>query len=123
MFNIFVRSYPPPMKNRAILIVLPLIMMQCLYSQKNVKSFLVVSYNVENLFDTIDSPLTEDDEFTPSGTKAWTHERYEKKLKDLSRVISSIPGKGLPALVGLCEIENRAVLEGLVKTQGLRSGA
>ena len=123
MFNIFVRTYSPPMKKRAILIVLPLIMMQCLYSQKNVKSFLVVSYNVENLFDTIDSPITEDDEFTPSGTKAWTRERYEKKLNDLSRVISSLSGGELPALIGMCEIENRAVLEDLIQTQGLRTGA
>ena len=108
------------MKNRAILTALMLFLLQSLYSQKNVKSFLVVSYNVENLFDTINSPAYDDDEFTPSGTKAWTYERYNKKLNDLARVILSIPGKELPAVVGLAEIENRKVLEDLTEVRGLR---
>ena len=110
------------MKNRAILTTLIFITLQSLYSQKNVKSFLVVSYNVENLFDTINSPLYEDDEFTPSGTKAWTYDRYSKKLNDLGRVILSIPGRELPALIGLSEIENRGVLEDLIKVRGIRKG-
>jgi endonuclease/exonuclease/phosphatase family metal-dependent hydrolase len=110
------------MKNIAILTALIFITLQSLYSQKNVKSFLVVSYNVENLFDTINSPLFDDDEFTPSGTKAWTYDRYEKKINDLTRVLLSIPGKELPALIGLTEIENRSVLEDLVDQRGLRKG-
>ncbi len=110
------------MKNRAILTALIFITLQSLYSQKNVKSFLVVSYNVENLFDTINSPLFDDDEFTPSGTKEWTYDRYTKKLNDLGRVILSIPGKELPALIGLSEIENRGVLEDLIKVRGIRKG-
>ncbi len=110
------------MKNRAILTALIFITLQSLYSQKNVKSFLVVSYNVENLFDTINSPLFDDDEFTPSGAKAWTYDRYTKKLNDLGRVILSIPGRDLPALIGLSEIENRGVLEDLIKVRGLRKG-
>lgn len=108
------------MKNRAILTALVFITLQPVFSQKNVNSFLVVSYNVENLFDTINSPLFEDDEFTPSGTKKWTYERYDKKLKDLTRVILSIPVKELPALIGLAEIENRGVLEDLTNMRGLR---
>ena len=110
------------MKNRAILTAILIFLVQSLYSQKNVNSFLVVSYNVENLFDTINSPQYEDDDFTPSGSKAWTYERYEKKLKDLTRVILSIPGKELPALIGLSEIENRSVLKDLIDQRGLRKG-
>ena len=110
------------MKNRAILTALVFITLQSLYSQKNVKSFLVVSYNVENLFDTNNSPVVDDDEFTPSGTLAWTYDRYTKKLNDLGRVILSIPGKELPALIGLSEIENRGVLEDLIKVRGIRKG-
>mgnify|MGYP003566062765 CR=1 FL=1 len=104
MFNIFVRNYSKPMKNRAILTALLVLLMQSLYSQKNVKSFLVVSYNVENLFDTANSPDFDDDEFTPTGSKEWTDERYNKKLDDLARVILSIPGKELPALIGLVNV-------------------
>ncbi|MEG2790824.1 MAG: hypothetical protein RSA98_04450, partial [Odoribacter sp.] len=33
-------------------------------------------YNVENLFDTTDDPLTADEEFTPQGNKYWTKARY-----------------------------------------------
>jgi predicted extracellular nuclease len=91
-----------------------------LLSQKNVKSFVVVSYNVENLFDTINSPDFDDDEFTPSGTKKWTYKRYEDKLKKLVEVVRSIPGKEAPALLGLAEIENRGVLEDLIRVRGLR---
>jgi len=114
--------YPVHMKNIAILTALFFITLQSLYSQRNVKSFLVVSYNVENLFDTINSPQFADDEFTPAGEKAWTYDRYKKKLNDLARVVLSIPGKELPAVIGLSEIENRQVLEDLVNQRGLRKG-
>jgi len=114
--------YPMLMKNIAILTALFLFTLQSLYSQRNVKSFTVVSYNVENLFDTINSPTFADDEFTPSGEKAWTYDRYKKKLNDLARVILSIPGKELPAVIGLSEIENRQVLEDLANQRGLRKG-
>lgn len=92
------------------------------FSQNEYNAFVVVSYNVENLFDTVNSPLFEDDEFTPSGSKRWTADRYEKKLDDLARVILSVPGKELPGLVGLAEVENRKVLEDLVERQELRPG-
>lgn len=37
-------------------------------------------YNLENLFDTIDDPLTNDAEFLPQGGNQWTAERYAEKL-------------------------------------------
>ena len=110
------------MKNRAILTALLFIALQPTFSQRNVNSFLVVSYNTENLFDTINSPLTDDDEFTPSGAKEWTYARYQKKLKDVARVLTSVRGKELPALIGLSEIENRGVLEELTGERVLRKG-
>jgi predicted extracellular nuclease len=108
------------MKKSISIIALLLVAMLSLLSQKNVNSFVVVSYNVENLFDTINSPEFDDDEFTPSGAKNWTHDRYEKKLKDLAEVIRSIPGKERPALIGLAEVENRGVLEDLLELRGLK---
>ena len=93
-----------------------------LLSQKNVKSFMVVSYNVENLFDTINSPVFDDDEFTPSGSKNWTYDRYEEKLDNLVEVFRSIPGKELPAVIGLAEVENRGGLEDLLRIRRLRKG-
>lgn len=74
-------------------------------------------WNVENLFDTVDDPKTEgDEEFTPGEPKAWTETRLELKLTNLARVIGDMNSGQGPDVLGLCEIENRAVLELLVKT-------
>lgn len=80
------------------------------------KEYTVVSYNVENLFDTIDDPKIPDEEFLPESDKKWDNERYQKKLSDLVRVISEVNPKELPEIVGLVEIENHAVLEDLIRT-------
>lgn len=47
-----------PMKKRDILPAIKLVLMQALHFQKNVKSLLVVSYNWENLLETIDFPYS-----------------------------------------------------------------
>jgi len=74
-------------------------------------------WNVENLFDTVDDPKTEgDEEFTPDEPKAWTVTRLELKLTNLARVIGDMNSGRGPDVLGLCEIENRAVLELLVQS-------
>lgn len=78
-------------------------------------------YNVENLFDTINDPLKIDEEFLPSAEKEWTSERFEEKIIHIGSVISEL-GDDLPGIVGLCEIENRDVLEDLVATPALKPG-
>lgn len=79
----------------------------------------IVFYNVENLFDTIDEPDKMDEEFTPGSEKKWNSERYFTKLKNLSQVIDSIGENEYPAIVGLEEVENRAVLEDLVQQEAI----
>ncbi len=79
----------------------------------------VMFYNVENLFDTIDDPFTKDEEFLPEGKKAWTQERYNDKLDKLSKVISS--ASSLPDILGLCEVENRQVVEDLKSNERFAS--
>lgn len=83
------------------------------------EAFRVMFYNVENLYDTINNPKTLDDELTPDGHLRWDGYRYQKKLEDVSKVISSIGGKYPPALVGLCEIENKTVADDLTKHSSL----
>ena len=78
-------------------------------------------YNIENLFDTYDDPLTQDDEFTPNGTKRWTDYRYQKKLRDLSKVIIASGEWSAPDIIGLCEIENFQVLLDLINKTPLKS--
>jgi len=89
-------------------------------------------YNVENLFDTIDNPHKNDQEFLPSGLKEWHRYRYYQKLNHLSEVIASIPSdrltslsetcevnnesdfwQMLPAVIGLCEVESKECLNDL----------
>lgn len=79
-------------------------------------------YNIENLFDTIDQPEVQDEEFLPNGVNQWTGERYMMKLHNMAKVIgelaTDIHPRG-PALLGLSEVENRSVVEDLVRTAPL----
>lgn len=74
-----------------------------------------VFYNVENLFDTRDNPEKLDEEFLPYGIKGWKQERYEDKLRKIFKVMVNVGGWELPELIGFCEIENRFVLEELIR--------
>ncbi|MCQ2074992.1 MAG: endonuclease [Bacteroidaceae bacterium] len=81
----------------------------------------VMFYNTENLFDTMDNPLKDDDEFTPDGTKAWTEKRYWEKLANVGRVIVAVDEDNAPELIGMCEVENGQVLTDLTKRTALKS--
>jgi predicted extracellular nuclease len=91
-------------------------------AQMNEPRFTVAFYNVENLFDYKNDPAIDDERFLPDSKIPWTAERYGVKLDRLAEVISSIDPDHLPALIGLCEVENRNVLEDLVGQPALREG-
>ncbi|MEX0641717.1 MAG: endonuclease/exonuclease/phosphatase family protein [Pirellulales bacterium] len=79
------------------------------------REFYVASWNLENLFDTVDDPNLEgDEEFTPDAPKKWTPERLNIKLGNQARIISKMNGGRGPDVLGLCEVENRQVVEMLV---------
>jgi hypothetical protein len=87
--------------------------------QKKAKVATIAFYNLENLFDTINDPEKNDEEFLPTGANHWTSERYLKKIANISQVISQVGDdfiKGGPTLLGISEIENRQVVEDLIKT-------
>jgi hypothetical protein len=71
-------------------------------------------YNTENLFDTADDTLKDDDEFLPGGIMRWNRTRYLKKINSVYKTIIAAGEWDPPAIVGLCEIENRKVIEDLV---------
>ncbi len=112
------------LKNIIISSVLIVIFQFLSFSQdKEYKIGCIAFYNLENLFDTIDSPDTNDEEFTPSGSKNWTGKRYNEKLQNMANVISQIGNEyvpGGPSVIGVSEIENRAVLEALINTPKLK---
>jgi len=82
----------------------------------------IAFYNVENLFDTIDDPRTMDEDFTPGGKLQWNAARYNEKLLRIAEVMDMLPGD-LPVFIGLCEIENRAVLADLVQQPALNQSS
>lgn len=87
-----------------------------------VKRHTIMFYNVENLFDTINDPNVNDEEFTPEGVKQWNGTKYWKKMANIERVLYTIASenKEYPDIIGLSEIENRNVLEDIVSTEKLQ---
>ncbi len=78
------------------------------------KHFSFAFYNVENLFDTIDNPHTSDNNYLPNSKIPWNSKRYWHKIDNLSKVMAVVDPNGFPTVFGLCEIENRQVLEDLI---------
>lgn len=81
-------------------------------------------YTYENIAGKkIIRPLILQDEFSPTGKKAWTEERYNQKVKNISHVIAQL-GKeetqSAPVIVGLCEIENRKTVEDITNQPELK---
>lgn len=117
--------YKPFMNTLLRTFVLVSILPQLFFAQekKTYKVHTVAFYNLENLFDYQDDPFTYDNDRTPEGKDRWTQAKYQAKLANMATVLSQI-GKELsassPALIGLCEIENRRVLEDLLNQPALK---
>ncbi|MBR5281720.1 MAG: hypothetical protein IKU22_02935 [Alistipes sp.] len=81
---------------------------------------VVAFYNVENLMDTLNDPAKRDDDMLPAADREWTSERYERKLQSLASVVGAMSAEnGFPALLGLAEVENRAVVEDFVAQEAV----
>lgn len=105
--------------NRSIHFFILLILSVGALSAQNVAHRIPIAfYNVENLFDCNDD-ANDDAEFLPQGKREWTNERYQEKLNNIARVLGSIADNGA-AVVGLAEVENRHVLEDLVRNPSIR---
>ena len=84
--------------------------------------YSVAFYNLENLFDTIHDDGKNDYDFLPDGRYAWNTTKYEAKLKNLAHVLSELSrGKVTqgPACIGVAEVENKRVLNDLLKQPAL----
>lgn len=97
-----------------------LLLQAVLFAQDQQPIARIGFYNVENLFDTINDPKTNDEEFLPGGRYKWNTERYMTKLANLSKVILEMNGGKGPDALGVCEVENKKVLEDLTRKTELK---
>jgi endonuclease/exonuclease/phosphatase family metal-dependent hydrolase len=95
---------------RWIFLIVAFLIQSAVFSQD---SLIVVSYNVENLFDYEHDTLKNDSSFLPEGNHHWTYHRYQTKLDRIAQVIVNIGGWESAMLVGLCEVENERCLRDL----------
>lgn len=75
-------------------------------------------YNLENLYDTIDNPMINDDDFTPHGAKKYGTKIFKDKLNKLAKVISEMGtaySDNGASILGVAEIENDTVLQFLIQ--------
>lgn len=81
-------------------------------------------YNLENLFDTENDTLIDDEEFLPEGGRSWTLEKYNEKSANMADIISKLGLDLCPSglsILGVAEIENRKVLEDLVRQPAVKN--
>lgn len=90
-------------------------------STRDASDFRVGFYNLENLFDLKDDSTTFDEEFTPEGENHYTYSRYKKKSNGLARTILAMGAWDPVDIMGVSEVENRWVLEGLTRYSPLRN--
>ncbi len=109
------------MKIKSFVFCLFLLLNSEIFAQTPEQDIFFMFYNVENLFDTKDDPETSDEEFTPGGARRWTYRRFKKKLLNTSKVILNASGWTPPHLIVVCEVENRYVLDRLLKDTPLNS--
>lgn len=106
--------------NRILLFLVLSVFAISLYAQKKTyKVSCIAFYNLENLFDTIDNPNKNDEQFLPNGDYHWNSEKYLGKLDHMAEVITQIGDEyvtGGPAVIGVSEAENIEVLEDLCAT-------
>ncbi|MBR6202202.1 MAG: endonuclease/exonuclease/phosphatase family protein [Bacteroidaceae bacterium] len=84
------------------------------------QTFTVLSYNIENAFDTIHDEGKNDWEYCADGERKWNMGRLFKKLKSVSKVIAAADERRPVDLIGLCEVENDTVMHYLTERTPLK---
>jgi Predicted extracellular nuclease len=105
-------------KTLTISILLIILSPQFVFAQE---PFTVMSYNVENLFDTRKSGEWDDGEFQSDGARRWTNGRYYRKLQNIAKVISAAGEWDTPTIIGLCEVEGDSAVSDLLSRTPLRN--
>jgi endonuclease/exonuclease/phosphatase family metal-dependent hydrolase len=80
-------------------------------------TYYIAWWNLENLFDVYNSTEREDwlARRLSSELKGWTDTVLQRKIDNLSKIIIQMNNNLGPDLLGVCEVENKAVLTRLVE--------
>jgi len=101
------------MRNRIIILfILFLSGLSVMAQDKKFAIHTVAFYNIENFYDTINDPKTFDDEWV------YSKKYFTQKVNNIARVLAELGTGGnpnSPTIIGLAEVENRSMLETLVK--------
>lgn len=103
------------------ILLIVLLSMSWASCQTTTENIYLAFYNMENLFDTLDDPKTNDNDFLPGSDYQWDSRKYEAKLHNLSTVIAALNNGNAPTALGVCEIENRQVLDDLIEQPLLKN--
>ena len=108
-------------------LVLTLLISVNSFAQDNERKFNIHTlafYNLENLFDTIND-VNKNDEASPiMEIKFNRSDIYKQKITNMAKVISEIGyevTKRPPSIIGICEVENRKVVEDLISNEKLEN--
>lgn len=98
-------------------IVLSLLLCLCVFAgaSQEARRFRFLSWNVENLFDTLHDEGRDDLEFLPDGEYCWDSYRYWRKQGKLARTLLEACGLQPVDVVGLYEVENDSVIRDLTR--------
>jgi len=95
----------------------------CQQKERKFNIHTLAFYNLENLFDTIND-VNKNDEASPiMEIKFNRGEIFKQKVSNMAKVISEIGldvTKRPPSIVGICEVENRSVVEALISDEKLK---
>jgi len=116
------QQFSPPFRGRCrrqrgYLFLLFFISFASIAQTKKYRACVIAFYNLENFYDTVNNPLVNDDDFTPTGIKQYTKDIYTDKVTKLATVLSQVGTEIVssgPAIIGVAEIENDTVLGDLV---------
>ncbi len=78
-------------------------------------NYRIAFYNVENLFDTENDSLINDEEYVFGSMRGWNYDKLTRKYQHIYKAIAALGEWNPPAMVGLAEVENRQVLEALIR--------
>jgi Endonuclease/Exonuclease/phosphatase family len=81
-----------------------------------VPSLRIAWWNLENLFDTVDDPISRDFDFTPA--EGWTEEAYAAKRANLAAALDELHDGQGPELLGVAEVEGDHVFAELIAAMG-----